>query len=61
MSEMQTPWEMEREDNEKLRARIAELEAVVRELRRPIICSIFGIPREEIERLVGVIDGVLGG
>ena len=40
-------------------ARVAALETVLLALRRPIICSIFGMPKEEIERLVLLIDAVV--
>ncbi len=40
---------------------IALLEAALREVRRPIICSIFGMPDEEVSRLVTLIDSTLKG
>ena len=43
----------------ELEAREAALVAALRELRRPIICSIFGVPEEEVKRLVGIIDAAL--
>lgn len=39
-----------------LRARITQLEEVLRACRKPIICSVFGMPDEEVHRLVTLID-----
>jgi hypothetical protein len=57
-----TPMVTEAEHRGKLAAKdeeIARLRAALTELRRPVLCSIFGVPSEEVTRLLGIIDAAL--
>lgn len=42
-----------------LNARIVQLESALLACRKPIICSVFGMPDEEVRRLVTLIDTAL--